>query len=244
MGCGASSSPDAAITTCSQSPSQKEREEHRNEVMDKYKLSEKDRSRILTFPIFKIPTRHLVEPHLIDFVFFGVKDDSCTEVTAFFLDKGHDTDITERRGINFSLIKNEEHSTYTRIFFNHSWSEGEGWEAAPKEEIPTHTEPWESFEVEEGIKSEETPEPTARPILYVNTANHLLGHQPTSGETEFSSVSDYTSYSGTMKQAIEIVLRASEAANPEKKEISPLAQLIPVRASHAPSKATKDKKPK
>lgn len=54
------------------------------------------------------------------------------------------------------------------------------------------------------------------------------------------SIREYKMYSGNSKQATEILLRAAEAANPDKKEVSPLAQLIPVRVSNA----SKDKRPK
>ncbi len=70
-----------------------------------------------------------------------------------------------------------------------------------------------------------------RPVLYVNTAGHLLGCRSTNAEAETVAVKEYKMFAGNAKQAVEIVLRAAEAANPDKKEVSALAQLIP---SHPP----------
>ena len=78
-----------------------------------------------------------------------------------------------------------------------------------------------------------------RPVIYVNTATHLLGCK-NNNDVECTTIADYKLYSGNSKQATEILLKAAEAANPDKKEVSPLAQLIPVRTGNN----FKDKKPK
>eukprot|EP00994_Dinema_validum_P001488 NODE_1301_length_1015_cov_149.346791_g1001_i0.p1 GENE.NODE_1301_length_1015_cov_149.346791_g1001_i0~~NODE_1301_length_1015_cov_149.346791_g1001_i0.p1 ORF type:complete len:246 (-),score=52.45 NODE_1301_length_1015_cov_149.346791_g1001_i0:233-970(-) len=243
MGCGASSADPNVTTARFQSPEQEvEREERREEVMEKYKLTDKDKAKILCYPIFKIPTKNNLDQHVIEMVFFGTKDETCTECTIFFQDKEHQTEIVERQGMNFSLMK--EKQSCNRIAFNHSWSGNETWDQPPNDESHTHTEPFENFESEEAPSPNDPALTIPRPVIYINTATHLLGNKSTNAELEaMTTVTDYKMYSGTAKQATEILLKASEAANPEKKEVSALAQLIPVRTSHAPNKNAKDKKP-
>eukprot|EP00992_Anisonema_acinus_P012861 TRINITY_DN83_c0_g1_i1.p1 TRINITY_DN83_c0_g1~~TRINITY_DN83_c0_g1_i1.p1 ORF type:complete len:261 (-),score=67.86 TRINITY_DN83_c0_g1_i1:99-827(-) len=239
MGCGASSSSEGVTTSRFQTPDQQEREERRQEVLEKYKLSDKDRARILTYPVFKVPTKFMVNEHIIEFVFFGVKDETCTEVTIFFQDKEHETDIVERRGMNFSMVKSDDRQRYCKVSFNHSWSADECWDNPSNDETHMHTEPIESFAQEEHAKPGDPQVKVARPVIFINTATHLLGSQNNNTDLECSTISDYKMYSGTAKQATEILWRASESANPEKKEVSALAQLIPVRTTHAPNKPVK-----
>lgn len=241
MGCGASGHDQNVTTARFQSPDQQEREERRQEILEKYKLSEKDRSRILNYPVFKIPAKYMVDDHVVEFVFFGVKDESCTEVTVFFQDKEHEEEIVERQGMNFSFSKDEERQSYTKVAFNHSWSGGESWEHPPNDEPHTHTELMDRFQFEDCPSLDDT-SPNSRPVIFINTATHLLGNMNNNADMESVLVSEYKMFSGTAKQATEILLKASEAANPEKKEVSALAQLIPVRTTHAPNKPVKDKK--
>lgn len=248
MGCGVSK-PDGKTATTDrfQSPEQREREERRLEIMEKYKLSEKDRSRILAYPVFRIPLKYMVDDHVIEYVFFGVKEESCTEVTVFFQDKEHEKDIIERQGMNFSMLKDDTRQSYAFTAFNHTWSGAETWDSPPNDESHTFRMPFGEFEKVEPGKSIEGPGPATsapRPVIYVNTATHLLGNKNNNPDLEMATVADYSMFSGTAKQATEILLKASEAANPDKKEVSALAQLIPVRTSHAPPKSAKDKEKK
>jgi hypothetical protein len=243
MGCGASN-PAGKTTTADrfQSPEQQERDERRAEAMEKYKMTEKDKSKILTYPVFRIPVKYMVDDHVIEFVFFGVKDESCTEVTVFFQDKEHETEIVEHQGMNLSMVKDDARQSYSKIVFNHTWSGEETWDSPPNDESHTFRAPWSDFEKEESCVFPENSFPLVRPIIYINTATHLLGSKNNNTDMEMATVSQYKMFAGTSKQATEILLRASEAANPDKKEVSALAQLIPVRTSHAPAKGAKDKK--
>eukprot|EP00996_Jenningsia_fusiforme_P003235 NODE_4039_length_873_cov_56.872573_g3725_i0.p1 GENE.NODE_4039_length_873_cov_56.872573_g3725_i0~~NODE_4039_length_873_cov_56.872573_g3725_i0.p1 ORF type:complete len:228 (-),score=32.28 NODE_4039_length_873_cov_56.872573_g3725_i0:121-804(-) len=223
MGCGASSPHEVGSTT--DRFDQQSREEKRDEVLEKHKLSEKEKVKVLGFPIFKIPYAY-AEEHAIECVFFGVKDETCTEVTVFFVEREREEQLTERYGINFSLCKDDEKLKYSRVVFNHCWSGEDVWESPVGEETRTHTEPYDNF-TKEGTSS--------RPVLFVNTKSHFMGTRNCNGG-DVRTFSEYRMYSGTPKQATEILLRASEAAYPERKEVPPLAQLIPVRTSHAPPK--------
>lgn len=245
MGSGASR-PDGKTTTTDrfQSPEQREREERRAEVLEKYKLSEKDKSRILAYPVFRIPAKYMVDEHLIECIFFGVKEESSTEVTVFFQDKEHERDIVERQGMNFSMLKDESRQSYSMIAFNHTWSGTEVWDNPPNDESHTFRLPYSDFEKVGSAKAADGPIAAPRPVIYINTASHLFGNKSNNTDMELATVSEYSMFSGTAKQATEILLKASEAANPDKREVSALAQLIPVRTTHAPPKSAKDKEKK
>jgi len=245
MGCGASAAAEISVASSPQllTTEEKEREQRRSDVLEKYKCTEKDKTRILAYPIFRVPAKYEHETiHTIAYVFFGVRDETCTEVTVFFCEpKELATEIPEQRGVNFSMVKDVERMSYSKVSFNHSWSGTETWDAPQNDEPHTHSEPYSSFEVEKGTRPADASVAVPRPIFYVNTATHLLGCENTNKDLlDCVSIRDYKMFAGTSKQATEILFRAAEAANPDKKEVSPLAQLIPVRASTAP----KDRRPK
>ena len=55
MGCGASSATDLSVTTTKfTSHEEQAREQRRNDALEKYKSSEKDKSKIFTYPLFKV----------------------------------------------------------------------------------------------------------------------------------------------------------------------------------------------
>eukprot|EP00997_Jenningsia_sp_PLL12_P005789 NODE_2320_length_944_cov_309.911732_g1673_i1.p1 GENE.NODE_2320_length_944_cov_309.911732_g1673_i1~~NODE_2320_length_944_cov_309.911732_g1673_i1.p1 ORF type:complete len:233 (-),score=60.56 NODE_2320_length_944_cov_309.911732_g1673_i1:161-859(-) len=229
MGCGASQAAEVKTSTTQiKSLEEQQREVRRDEVLEKYRLSEKDKSRIIAYPSFKIPVQFMQE-HEIDFVFFGTKDETCTECTVFFVDQDVQTKVTERHGSSFSLIKDDLRTSYSKVAFHHSWSGDETWKTSPNDDPHTHTLPYSALQLEDTING-------ARPIFFLNTSTRLLGAVNNNPDLELATISEYKMYSGTARQAAEITHRASEVANPDKKEVSPLAQLIPVRTTHAPSK--------
>eukprot|EP01005_Ploeotia_sp_CARIB1_P001310 NODE_268_length_1049_cov_531.291757_g261_i0.p1 GENE.NODE_268_length_1049_cov_531.291757_g261_i0~~NODE_268_length_1049_cov_531.291757_g261_i0.p1 ORF type:complete len:260 (+),score=48.56 NODE_268_length_1049_cov_531.291757_g261_i0:93-872(+) len=254
MGCGASA---ATQTENNNTPAKfdgeeevdsasKLRDERKNEVLSRYKLSDKEKGRIVTYPIFKIPTKYLADEHTVECVFFATKDETCTDVTVFFLDKDHESEIVERQGVTFSLVKSEDKQSYVKAKFDHTWAGTDTWESLPNDESHTHTEGFESFERESHPSPVAGNDTISRPVVYVNTATHLLSNADTNNCTEHTTFAAYPCYSGNPNQATEVLLKVSEAVNPDKKEVSALAQLIPVRTTHAPSKkqqtGDKDKK--
>eukprot|EP00906_Rhabdomonas_costata_P033533 RCo047249 len=244
MGSGVSKPNTRSSTDRFQNPEQREREERRLEIMDKYKLLEKDKNRILAYPVFRIPLKNMVDNHVIEYVFFGVKEESCTEVTVFFQDKEHEKEIVERQGMNFSMLKDDSRQAYSMIAFTHTWSADETWDSPPNDESHTFRVPYAEFEKQDPPKPAEGGAGAPRPVIYVNTATHLLGNKNNNTDLEMATVSDYPMYAGTAKQATEVLLKACEAANPDKKAISPLASLIPVRTTHAPPKSAKEREKK
>eukprot|EP00670_Eutreptiella_braarudii_P018888 CAMPEP_0174350942 /NCGR_PEP_ID=MMETSP0811_2-20130205/8158_1 /TAXON_ID=73025 ORGANISM="Eutreptiella gymnastica-like, Strain CCMP1594" /NCGR_SAMPLE_ID=MMETSP0811_2 /ASSEMBLY_ACC=CAM_ASM_000667 /LENGTH=172 /DNA_ID=CAMNT_0015479705 /DNA_START=23 /DNA_END=537 /DNA_ORIENTATION=+ len=172
MGCGASSATDLSVTTTKfTSHEEQAREQRRNDALEKYKSSEKDKSKIFTYPLFKIPTKHIDgDRHSIAHVFFGVKDETCTEVTVFFVERELDTEIVERQGVNFFLVKDDARTGYSKISFNHSWSGDEVWDTPLSDETHTHTEPYGSFETQEASRPGDASATVVRPVIYVNTA--------------------------------------------------------------------------
>eukprot|EP00997_Jenningsia_sp_PLL12_P005083 NODE_2051_length_998_cov_292.760801_g1673_i0.p2 GENE.NODE_2051_length_998_cov_292.760801_g1673_i0~~NODE_2051_length_998_cov_292.760801_g1673_i0.p2 ORF type:complete len:251 (-),score=59.99 NODE_2051_length_998_cov_292.760801_g1673_i0:161-913(-) len=247
MGCGASQAAEVKTSTTQiKSLEEQQREVRRDEVLEKYRLSEKDKSRIIAYPSFKIPVQFMQEHEIqcgtltdhvqkkrqserVDFVFFGTKDETCTECTVFFVDQDVQTKVTERHGSSFSLIKDDLRTSYSKVAFHHSWSGDETWKTSPNDDPHTHTLPYSALQLEDTING-------ARPIFFLNTSTRLLGAVNNNPDLELATISEYKMYSGTARQAAEITHRASEVANPDKKEVSPLAQLIPVRTTHAPSK--------
>jgi hypothetical protein len=213
------------------------------EAMEKFKLSDKDRMKILVCPVFRIPSKYMVDDHVIEYVFFGVKDETCTEVTVFFQDKENETEIVERRGSSFSMIKDDTRQSYTKIAFHHTWCGEDTWDSPLNDESHMFRVPWSEFEKEEPCGSVEQAIALARPVIYVNTAAHLMGNKNNNLDLEMVTISHYKMFCGTGRQGTDVLLKASEAANPDKKKVSALAELIPVRTSHAPTKGVKDKKP-
>jgi hypothetical protein len=235
MGCGASSpSKNVDTTDRFRDKDSSERNQRKREVLERYRLSEKDKSRIILYPIFKIPKKHAIGEHLIECAFFGVKDESYTEVTLFFRDEGCESEIVERKGLNFCLIKDDTRQNYQKIAFNHCWSADETWETPQNDESHSHWCSWSEVE-----KENHAPSTVPRPVLYINTATHLLGIENNNSDLETATFTEYEMYAGTARQATDILLKASEAANPDKKHISALAQLIPVKTTHAPPKTAK-----
>eukprot|EP01006_Ploeotia_vitrea_P010762 TRINITY_DN2806_c0_g1_i1.p1 TRINITY_DN2806_c0_g1~~TRINITY_DN2806_c0_g1_i1.p1 ORF type:complete len:271 (-),score=13.50 TRINITY_DN2806_c0_g1_i1:131-943(-) len=260
MGCGASAATETAPE--SQTPAKFDggktevapaegsaknaKEEKRDEILSRYKLSEKDKGRIIAYPVFKIPTKYIAPEHKIECAFYATKDETCTDVTLFFFDKGHEGEIVERQGVTFSLNKSDDKTAYTKVSFDHTWAGSDTWETLPNDESHSHSEPYESFEQEEHPSPVSSDQNTnvSRPVLYINTATHLLSNKDTNNCTEHTTIASYPIFAGNARQATEILFRVSEATNPDKKEVSALAALIPVRTSHAPNKKPGDKEKK
>eukprot|EP01012_Entosiphon_sulcatum_P027907 TRINITY_DN33705_c0_g1_i1.p1 TRINITY_DN33705_c0_g1~~TRINITY_DN33705_c0_g1_i1.p1 ORF type:complete len:263 (-),score=41.68 TRINITY_DN33705_c0_g1_i1:141-869(-) len=241
MGCGASANNNDVQQTTTKflNPEEKERQDRRMEIVDKHKATEKDKSKIITYPVFKIPQIHATpgSPHMPEFVFFGVKDETCTEVTLFFEDKDNEFEIIERQGITFYLNKDEERKAYTSVSFDHSWGGEERWDSPPSDAMHAHTEPYAAFQIEERSVPDDASTLLRRPVVYINTASHLFGSRNTNPDLTLYTFDSYIPYAGNHRQATDILLRASEAANPDKKEVSALAALIPVRtATKGPKK--------
>jgi len=238
MGCGASSPTKRDVANMDRPKDDISERSHRKaEVLERHRLSEKDKGKILAYPIFKLPKEYMKFEHVIECAFFGVKDDSYTEITLFFCDQGED-EIVERQGVNFCLIKDDSRQNYTKVAFNHCWSGDDTWDTPLNDESHSHWCSWSEVEKETLTGQCEFETSICRPVLYVNTATHLLGTINNNAELEMSTVSEYQHYAGTARQATEVLLRASETANPEKKQVSALAQLIPVKTTHAPSKSS------